>query len=106
MTHSRYGKMSTSSGIRGIRRKKSSLSEVKIGIIGSPGVGKSALAVRFLTKRYIGEYDHQSGEKFVNPDAIGRMIKTAHLFQRRDTSTRSWSMENPSSSKYATHARR
>ena len=53
--------MSTSSGIRGIRRKKSSLSEVKIGIIGSPGVGKSALAVRFLTKRYIGEYDHQSG---------------------------------------------
>ena len=53
--------MSTGSGIRGIRRKKSSLSEVKIGIIGSPGVGKSALAVRFLTKRYIGEYDHQSG---------------------------------------------
>eukprot|EP00094_Tigriopus_californicus_P009460 TCALIF_09123-PA protein Name:"Similar to RERG Ras-related and estrogen-regulated growth inhibitor (Bos taurus)" AED:0.06 eAED:0.06 QI:472/0.75/0.6/1/0.5/0.6/5/0/245 len=52
--------MSSSSGIRGIRRKKSSLSEVKIAIIGAPGVGKSALAVRFLTKRYIGEYDHQS----------------------------------------------
>ena len=50
--------MSTSSGIRGIRRKKSSLSEVKIGIIGSPGVGKSALAVRFLTKRYIGTYNN------------------------------------------------
>ena len=28
-------------GIRGIRRKKSSLSEVKIAIIGAPGVGKS-----------------------------------------------------------------
>lgn len=27
----------------------------------------SALTVRFLTRRYIGEYDHQSGEK--NPEA-------------------------------------
>ncbi len=33
--------MSSSAGIRGIRRKKSSLSEVKIAIIGAPGVGKS-----------------------------------------------------------------
>ena len=30
-----------SGGIRGIRRKKSSLTEVKIAIIGAPGVGKS-----------------------------------------------------------------
>ena len=71
--------MSSSSAIRGIRqvrRKKSSLSEVKIAVAGAPGVGKSgrrainfvsitkyflsALTVRFLTKRYIGEYDHQS----------------------------------------------
>ena len=72
--------MSSSSAIRGIRqvrRKKSSLSEVKIAVVGAPGVGKSgirrieiclqnvislfsALTVRFLTKRYIGEYDHQS----------------------------------------------
>ena len=84
-----------------VRRKKSTLSEVKLAVIGAPGVGKSglliifyfmlnylefldfvhiygvpwglkkqrcaafnglflALTVRFLTKRYIGEYDHQS----------------------------------------------
>ncbi|KAI5640380.1 ras family domain-containing protein [Phthorimaea operculella] len=49
---------------RGIRRKKSSLSEVKVAIVGAPAVGKSALTVRFLTKRYIGEYDHQQDSKY------------------------------------------
>ncbi|XP_055701394.1 ras-related and estrogen-regulated growth inhibitor isoform X1 [Phlebotomus papatasi] len=49
---------------RGIRRKKSSLSEVKIAVIGAHGVGKSALTVRFLTKRYIGEYDHHSENRY------------------------------------------
>jgi len=61
--------MSSSSGIRAIRqvrRKKSSLSEVKILVVGAPGVGKSALVVRFLTKRYIGEYDHQSDSRYKN----------------------------------------
>lgn len=60
-------KMSGSSGIRGIRqvkRKKSSLSEVKLAVLGAPGVGKSALTVRFLTKRYIGEYDHQADSRY------------------------------------------
>uniref|UniRef100_A0A182Q202 small monomeric GTPase n=1 Tax=Anopheles farauti TaxID=69004 RepID=A0A182Q202_9DIPT len=46
---------------RGIRRKKSYLAEIKVAVIGAPCVGKSALTVRFLTKRYIGEYDHQAG---------------------------------------------
>jgi len=61
--------MSSTSGIRGIRqvrRKKSTLSEVKLAVIGAPGVGKSALTVRFLTKRYIGEYDHQSETRYKN----------------------------------------
>ena len=31
----------TSNAIRGIRRKKSTLSEVKVAVIGAPGVGKS-----------------------------------------------------------------
>ncbi|GAB1859863.1 small monomeric GTPase [Camponotus japonicus] len=30
---------------------------VKVILLGQPGVGKSALAVRFATKRFIGEYD-------------------------------------------------
>ncbi|CAG0922412.1 unnamed protein product [Notodromas monacha] len=54
----------TTTGIRGIRRKKSTLSEVKLVVFGAPGVGKTALTVRFLTKRYIGEYDHQSDNRY------------------------------------------
>ncbi|XP_018026801.1 ras-related and estrogen-regulated growth inhibitor-like [Hyalella azteca] len=54
----------SSSGMRGIRRKKSAVAEVKIAVIGAPSVGKSALVVRFLTKRYIGEYDHQSEQRY------------------------------------------
>jgi len=53
-----------SSPIRGIRRKKSLLSEVKVLVVGAPNVGKSALTVRYLTKRYIGEYDHQTENRY------------------------------------------
>ncbi|KAL9902497.1 ras-related and estrogen-regulated growth inhibitor isoform X1 [Glossina fuscipes] len=49
---------------RGIRRKKSTLTDLKIAVVGAPGVGKSALIVRFLTKRYIGEYDHQTENRY------------------------------------------
>ncbi|XP_063228040.1 ras-related and estrogen-regulated growth inhibitor [Bacillus rossius redtenbacheri] len=54
----------SSNAIRGIRRKKSSLSEVKVAVVGAPAVGKSALTVRFLTRRYIGEYDHQAENRY------------------------------------------
>ncbi|KAM7300278.1 ras-related and estrogen-regulated growth inhibitor [Ixodes scapularis] len=54
----------SSNAIRGIRRKKSTISEVKIAVLGATGVGKSALVVRFLTKRYIGEYDHQTENRY------------------------------------------
>ncbi|XP_050392339.1 ras-related and estrogen-regulated growth inhibitor [Patella vulgata] len=47
-----------------LRRKKSSLGETKIAVVGASGVGKSALAVRFLTKRFIGEYDQSNDAKY------------------------------------------
>ncbi|XP_047114477.1 ras-related and estrogen-regulated growth inhibitor [Schistocerca piceifrons] len=53
-----------SNAIRGIRRKKSSLCEVKIAVLGAAAVGKSALSVRFITRRYIGEYDHQTENRY------------------------------------------
>nr|CAD7424842.1 unnamed protein product [Timema monikensis] len=35
----------TSNAIRGIRRKKSTLSEVKVAVVGAPAVGKSGLKI-------------------------------------------------------------
>lgn len=88
--------MSSTSGIRGIRqvrRKKSTLSEVKLAVIGAPGVGKSALTVRFLTKRYIGEYDHQSETRYKNEILVdGDPV----IFEICDTCPKSL-MELPSS---------
>lgn len=34
---------------------------VKIAVIGGSGVGKTALVVRFLTKRFIGDYERNAG---------------------------------------------
>ncbi|XP_041372505.1 ras-related and estrogen-regulated growth inhibitor-like [Gigantopelta aegis] len=47
-----------------LRRKKSSLGETKVAVLGMEGVGKSALSVRFLTKRFIGEYDQSMEAKY------------------------------------------
>ncbi|XP_061618500.1 ras-related and estrogen-regulated growth inhibitor-like protein isoform X2 [Phyllopteryx taeniolatus] len=45
----------------GYRNSKSgNMNEIKIAVLGSEGVGKSALIVRFFTKRFIGEYASSS----------------------------------------------
>ncbi|KAA8580416.1 hypothetical protein FQN60_005951, partial [Etheostoma spectabile] len=36
------------------------MNEIKMAVLGSGGVGKSALIVRFLTRRFIGEYSSSS----------------------------------------------
>ncbi|XP_028255447.1 ras-related and estrogen-regulated growth inhibitor-like protein [Parambassis ranga] len=36
------------------------MNDIKISVLGSDGVGKSALIVRFLTRRFIGEYASSS----------------------------------------------
>lgn len=42
--------------------EKPSGSTLHVTVMGSSQVGKSALAVRYLTKRFIGEYRSDSGE--------------------------------------------
>ncbi|OCT65808.1 hypothetical protein XELAEV_18042057mg [Xenopus laevis] len=34
---------------------------IKIAVLGGSGVGKTALVVRFLTKRFIGDYEANAG---------------------------------------------
>ncbi|CAH1798410.1 unnamed protein product [Owenia fusiformis] len=46
------------------KRKKSSLGEARIAVVGSESVGKSAVTVRFLTKRFIGEYEASVENKY------------------------------------------
>uniref|UniRef100_A0A5S6QDS4 small monomeric GTPase n=1 Tax=Trichuris muris TaxID=70415 RepID=A0A5S6QDS4_TRIMR len=38
-------------------RNRKALNEIHIAVVGADGSGKSALTVKFMTKRYIGEYD-------------------------------------------------
>ncbi|KYB25136.1 hypothetical protein TcasGA2_TC031331 [Tribolium castaneum] len=40
------------------------VNRIRVVVLGSPRVGKSAVTVRYLTKRYIGEYSSTSGEFF------------------------------------------
>lgn len=47
-----------------LKRKKSAFGDTKIAVLGLEGVGKSALSVRFLTKRFIGEYDQSIESKY------------------------------------------
>ncbi|CAG2166555.1 unnamed protein product [Oppiella nova] len=55
---------SPTSSSKVLKRKKSSLSEIKITILGDRNVGKSAIVVRFLTRRYIMEYEHNIDNRY------------------------------------------
>ncbi|GAA6220483.1 ras-like protein family member 11B [Lates japonicus] len=37
---------------------------IKIAVIGGSGVGKTALVVRFLTRRFIGDYERNAGNLY------------------------------------------
>lgn len=69
-----------------LRRKKSSLGETKVAVLGMSGVGKSALAVRFLTKRFIGEYDQSAENKYKCTTTIEGETVAFELLDTRSTS--------------------
>lgn len=46
--------------------ERPSVGTLHITVMGSSQVGKSALTVRYLTKRFIGEYRSDSGEHLKN----------------------------------------
>ncbi|XP_077869828.1 ras-related and estrogen-regulated growth inhibitor-like protein [Saccoglossus kowalevskii] len=57
-------KLSTSSPFTFRRKKSSNVTDVRIAFVGTLGVGKSALTVRFLTRRFIGEYENSADYKY------------------------------------------
>ncbi len=51
----------TNGGVAG--SDSSDLAVVRLVVIGAKQVGKSALTVRYLTKRFIGEYQSNEGKR-------------------------------------------
>ncbi|NWR71440.1 RSLBA protein, partial [Centropus unirufus] len=45
--------------------------QVRLAVLGARGVGKSAMIVRFLTKRFIGDYEPNTGEEVAGTSAMG-----------------------------------
>jgi len=67
--------------------KRSSCVNINLAIVGGKAVGKSALTVRFLTKRFIGEYDSKADFCIKrNISVIGKDV-TLHL---KDTTGSDW----------------
>ncbi|XP_032236726.2 ras-related and estrogen-regulated growth inhibitor [Nematostella vectensis] len=52
---------------------------VKLVLLGSLGVGKSAMTVRFLTKRFIGEYDPNIGSVYHHTVCLGGQEVNVHI---------------------------
>uniref|UniRef100_A0A8D8GNM2 small monomeric GTPase n=2 Tax=Culex pipiens TaxID=7175 RepID=A0A8D8GNM2_CULPI len=71
--------------------KMTNLNKLKVVVIGSSKVGKSAVTVRYLTKRYIGEYSSSRGSSLILFSFIQRQPKfnvcSSHLFPPQISST-------------------
>ncbi|XP_071952802.1 ras-like protein family member 12 [Antedon mediterranea] len=50
------------------------LPEFKIALLGCPGVGKSALTVKFITKRFINEYDPTLEDSYTKKDTVDNQV--------------------------------
>ncbi|NXW42975.1 RASLC protein, partial [Nyctiprogne leucopyga] len=54
----------------GERPPQSPLAECNVAILGCPGAGKSALTVKFLTKRFISEYDPNLEDTYASEELV------------------------------------
>ncbi|XP_063793262.1 ras-like protein family member 11A-like [Pseudophryne corroboree] len=66
---------------------------IKIVVLGSSGVGKTALVVRFLTKRFIGDYEANTGALYsrkvtIDGEQISLQVQdTPYVLMEEDTDT-------------------
>lgn len=62
---------------------KPNIPEIQIAMLGANGSGKSALTVKYITKRYIGEYDPNVEDTYCKQEVIGN---SEYLLWIMDTS--------------------
>lgn len=53
---------------KSMRTEERNMCPIRIAVLGTSQVGKSALTVRYLTKRFIGEYRSDTGR--LCPDSV------------------------------------
>nr|XP_045604812.1 putative uncharacterized protein DDB_G0282133 [Procambarus clarkii] len=63
------------------------LTNTNIVIIGDKGVGKSAIAVRFLTRRYIGEYSSDTEMMYQHETTVDHEVAHLHLLDAATAQT-------------------
>ncbi|NWR15231.1 RSLBA protein, partial [Emberiza fucata] len=63
--------------------------QLRLAVLGARGVGKSAMIVRFLTKRFIGDYEPNTGEvrragrgAAPRPSGLTALCSTGNLYSR------------------------
>ncbi|XP_037080497.1 ras-related and estrogen-regulated growth inhibitor-like protein [Pollicipes pollicipes] len=49
-----------------LSQNQGQLDKIKVLVLGAPGVGKTALCVRYLTKRYIGDYSSSGDMRYTH----------------------------------------
>lgn len=52
-------------------RSATALREMHVALVGMAGSGKSAIAVKYITKRFIGEYDSSLEDTYCRQDTVG-----------------------------------
>ncbi|ETN69605.1 GTP-binding domain protein [Necator americanus] len=65
-----YGRMRFDLGPVKTMRPTSAVREMHVALVGMAGSGKSAIAVKYITKRFIGEYDSTLEDTYCRQDTV------------------------------------
>jgi len=82
--------LQASSSVDSVMKGSSQDNEIRLAVVGAERTGKSALTVRFLTRRFIGEYDSCCDSRFQREI---RLADTRIALDVKDTSKMYWMAE-------------
>ncbi|XP_070191431.1 ras-related and estrogen-regulated growth inhibitor-like isoform X2 [Littorina saxatilis] len=69
--------------------------EINIAVLGAKGVGKSAIIVRYLTRRFIGDYDPEMDAIFTHTASVDNKQLVMHIMDSAWPSTSREPREDP-----------